>query len=121
MAGEGPSEDIAFKVKIEGCVGPVVQKPGRTALQAKGIACAKPLRQERAWIILRAVTETLCLDAKLIPLFPLYLFPNATLKSGHYYPIAGGNQGRERFCGQAKVTQLEREKGLESSLSFSKH
>lgn len=57
----------------------------------RGTACAKALRQEGAWIILRAVTETLCLDARLIPLFPLYLVPNSTLKSGHYYPIAGGN------------------------------
>lgn len=41
MAGEGPSEDIVFKVKTEGCVGLDVQKAGRTALQAKGNSMCK--------------------------------------------------------------------------------
>ena len=56
----------------------------RAALQAKEAARAKALRQERAWIILSC-------DWRLVPLFPLSVFPNSALKSGHYYPIVGGN------------------------------
>lgn len=52
MAGKGPSEDTVFKVKVEGYAGPDVQTARRAALQPKGAARAKALRQERAWIIL---------------------------------------------------------------------
>ena len=52
MAGKGPSEDTVFKVKVEGDAGPDVQTARRAAVQPRGAARAKALRQERAWIIL---------------------------------------------------------------------